>query len=71
MEGLTPLIDKPWRFRSRPTRRGERFIAWCARVSYAELGNGPMDVNPNEEVHFEFGKTHEDALARLKRLVLS
>jgi hypothetical protein len=41
------------------------FIAWAARTS--DLGTGPMEVDWNEETHFEFGETAEEALCRLRR----
>lgn len=69
MEGLNSAPS--WNFKVRPSRLGEFCVAWCARVSDDEMGDGPMEVSFSEEVHFEFGRTPEEALDKLKRKVLS
>lgn len=59
-----------WFFAVRRCRNGHPgFIAWCSVTP--DLGDGPMDVAARFDVHFEFGSNAEDALANLKRLVLS
>lgn len=57
-----------WHFKARPSIRGG-FIAWCARTP--DLGNGPLDVDWSMDVRFAFGETAEEALAAVKREVLS
>jgi hypothetical protein len=57
-----------WNFKVRPARGGG-FLAWCARAD--NLGDGPMDIAAHEEVHFEFGTTADEAMAKLRAEVLS
>jgi hypothetical protein len=59
-----------WHFAVRPSRNGAPgFIAWCAKA--AALGDGPMDIPFDEEVHFAISRVSADeALAKLKRSVL-
>jgi hypothetical protein len=59
-----------WYFKVRPSRakapkESIEFLAWCARTPV--LGDGPLDVDPAEEVYFQFGDTPECALHRLKQ----
>lgn len=58
-----------WFFEVRPTRNVVGYIAWCAKTN--KLGDGPLDVAFNEEVHFAFGSTAQAALGELKREVFS
>lgn len=59
-----------WHFKARPSRtiKGE-FIAWCAKTE--ELGDGPLDVAFDLEVHFEFGSSEDEALSKLRKEVLN
>jgi hypothetical protein len=56
-----------WHFKSRPSIRGEFCLAWCAPTP--NLGDGPLDVDRAIDCHFEFGRTEEEALARLREAV--
>jgi hypothetical protein len=58
-----------WRFKVRPTRYGQEWLAWCAKTD--NLGDGPLSVDFGLDCHFEFGSTAEDALSKLKREVLN
>lgn len=54
-----------WFFRVRRCGHGEPgFVAWCAKTP--DLRDGPLEVDWNEEVHFEFGATEREAISRLK-----
>jgi hypothetical protein len=57
-----------WFFAARPTRCGDRYLAWCAKT--AELGDGPMAIPASEEVHFEFGWSADEALEKLYKELL-
>ncbi len=47
----------------------DRWLGWCAKTS--SLGNGPLEIATNEEVHFEYGPREEDVLSRLLIEVLN
>lgn len=57
-----------WFFRARPSRKGGAAMAWCAKTS--ALGDGPLDIDPSTEVHFDFAGTPREALRKLKAEVL-
>jgi hypothetical protein len=59
---------KVWHFKAKPLRDGGGFMGWCARTP--DLGEGPMSIDFAEEVvHFEFGKTEDDVIGKLRREV--
>jgi hypothetical protein len=58
-----------WFFAVRPLRHGDGYAAWCAKT--ADLGDGPMAIPASEEVHFEFGRSTDEALEKLYKEVLS
>ena len=62
--------NRPWHFKVRLARHqagNAKFVAWCARTP--DLGDGPLDIDPAEEVHAEFGETEAESLLKLKREV--
>jgi len=62
-----------WHYRVRASRLGSpgdcAFIAWCART--AELGVGPIDIDPAETVFFSLGKTPEAVFAEILRDIMA
>lgn len=59
-----------WHFKVRPSRtRPGEFVAWCAKTE--DLGDGPLDIDPSEDVYFEFGKSADEAMTKLRAEVLN
>lgn len=58
-----------WFFRARPSRNGIWSIAWCAKTD--ALGDSPLAVNLQHDVHFQFAASPREALRKLKAKVLS
>jgi hypothetical protein len=63
-----------WYYAVRKTRHGpwpadSAYLAWCAHIP--ELGDGPLEVSRSQEVHAEFGATPDDAVAKLRRSLLT
>lgn len=58
-----------WWFTARPCTRTAGWLSWCAKTP--RLGSGPMDVDPSQDVHFEFAATAGEALRKLKAEVLN
>jgi hypothetical protein len=58
----------PWYFKVRRCCFSNMFIAWCAHTP--DLQNGPLEIDPDQDVHFEFGWTAKEALFKLKCEVL-
>jgi hypothetical protein len=60
-----------WQFKAKRTRFAgdRRFVAWCARIEMARLGEWPTDVDLQYEVYYQFGATEDAALDGLKERV--
>lgn len=58
-----------WRFAVVETDLPNQFIAWCAQSD--DLGNGPLDIPFDIDVHFEFASSEDEAIRKLKAEVLS
>jgi hypothetical protein len=65
-------VATEWHFKVRLSNAGygKEYLAWCAHVG-VDLRNGPLQIALDEEVHFEFGTTPEEALSKLRREVLN